>query len=229
MALFDSKVVSFFSKLKLDGILPDGIAVMNPYQHADTMKCVRQFYTKFYHDSNERIFIIGINPGRFGGGLTGISFTDPVALRDYCDIENNLGLKRELSSEFMFKTIDLFGGTEKFFGSFFMTAICPLGFTKNGTNYNYYDDKKLEEAVRPFIARTFEQQVAFGANRDAAIILGRGKNQKFIESLNSEYKWFKDLVALDHPRFIMQYKRKRLEEFLKKYVDCYKELANSNK
>ncbi len=36
-----------------------------------------------------RYLILGINPGRFGGGITGIPFTDPIRLQNICGIEND--------------------------------------------------------------------------------------------------------------------------------------------
>ena len=113
--------------------------------------------------------MLGINPGRLGGGLTGISFTDPVALRTFCGIENEFGLKRELSSEFIYHVIEAYGGPEKFYHDFFISAICPLGFMKGTVNCNYYDDKKLQEAVTPFIRKTFQQQIAIGARKNVLI------------------------------------------------------------
>lgn len=42
-----------------------------PLKNPDTCRCIGDFYEKFYSDRNERILILGINPGRFGGGTTG--------------------------------------------------------------------------------------------------------------------------------------------------------------
>ena len=161
---------------------------------------------------------MGINPGRFGSGLTGVSFTDPVALRTFCGIENDFGNKRELSSEFIYRVIEEFGGVKKFYQRFFMTAVCPLGFTKANVNYNYYDDKKLLEAVTPFIKKTLMQQIEIGAKADALIVIGANKNRMFVESLNDEIRYFKKIIALEHPRFIMQYRRKKLDQYLNQYA-----------
>jgi hypothetical protein len=99
---FADKAIKYFLNLDSSLQLPASISLVNPYQNPDVRKIVTAFYNKFYNDNNERVFILGINPGRFGGGLTGISFTDPVALRNACGIENNYGNKKELSSEFIF-------------------------------------------------------------------------------------------------------------------------------
>jgi len=222
---FAAKAISFFTSLNLK--LPSSLhtQVLNPYQNPETLECVRKFFTKYFNDHRSRIFIFGINPGRFGGGLTGISFTDPVALRVKCRIRNSLGNKKELSSEFIYKVIDEFGGAKNFYKHFFISAICPLGFMKGNLNYNYYDDRKLQKAVTPFIKETFLQQIEIGARNDALVVVGAGKNKKFIEELNREVGFFKKIISLDHPRFIMQYRRKKLGEYVKRYVETLEQFT----
>ena len=51
--------------------------------------------------------------------------------------------KQELSSVFMYEMINAYGGAELFYKRFYITAVSPLGFVKNGRNLNYYDDKIL--------------------------------------------------------------------------------------
>ena len=51
------------------------------------MKTIEAFFYKFYSDSNPRRMIFGINPGRFGAGTTGINFTAPKQLQEFCGIE----------------------------------------------------------------------------------------------------------------------------------------------
>jgi hypothetical protein len=216
---FAEKAISFFSSLELRLPAKLHTEVLNPYRNPEVMQCVRQFFTKYFSDQRKRIFIFGINPGRFGGGLTGISFTDPVALREKCGIENSLGNKKELSSEFVYKVVDAFGGPQKFYRHFFISAVCPLGFVKGSTNYNYYDDAKLLEAVTPFIRRTWKQQFDIGAKSDVVIVVGAGKNAKFIEQLNGESGLYRQVVSLDHPRFIMQYRRKKMQDYVSQYLE----------
>ena len=98
---FATSILNFFDKLNAPAF-SNGIEIINPYPDKEVKAVVRSFYNKYFNDNNPRVFIIGINPGRFGGGITGISFTDPVALKEFCGIENNLGDKKELSSRFIF-------------------------------------------------------------------------------------------------------------------------------
>jgi len=54
-----------------------------------------------------------------------------------------------------------------------------------------------------------------GANKESAIVLGI-KNYSIFSDLNKKYRFFKNIYALEHPRCIMQYRRRRLQEYLKK-------------
>jgi len=209
----------FYASLRAPRV-PRGIHVMNPYEDDRVRGYLRAFLGAFYGDNAPRALVIGINPGRFGAGVTGVTFTDPVALADFCGIENHLGRRRELSSVFVYDVIARLGGPAAFFGRCFLTAICPLGFTKGGLNLNYYDDPKLARAVTPFIVDTLRRQIGIAGRADVAFVLGTGKNFDFIRRLNDEHGFFGRLRALEHPRFIMQYRRKRLEEYLRAYADA---------
>ena len=195
---------------------------MHPYRDPRVRGYVESFFRAFYADTAPRIFVFGINPGRFGGGRTGIMFTDPVALEVCCGIPNDLEKRREISSEFIYDFIGECGGVKDFYGQFFLTAVSPLGFVREGLNFNYYDDPRLLKRLKPYIVRTMQQQLAFGARREAAIVLGAGENYRFLAVLNDKYQFFDRLLALDHPRFIMQYRRKRLAEYRRKYVEAFK-------
>ncbi len=147
MKTFGEKAFHFFKTLKPDFKTPTGIDLLLPFTNNEARSIAKKFYEKFYDDINDRTFIIGINPGRFGAGITGISFTDPVRLQNDCGIENDFPKKAELSSIFVYEIIKAFGGVKTFYDKFFMTAICPIGFTSNQKNINYYDNKELLETA----------------------------------------------------------------------------------
>lgn len=197
--------------------LPKGVELLNPYKSPEVWRVNEVFYHRYYNDTNPRIYLFGINPGRLGAGLTGIPFTDPVNLGMYAGIQNQLLQKAELSSEFIYRMINSLGGPTDFFKHFFITAVCPLGFMKNGINMNYYDDKSLLVAVEPFIIRSIKRQLEFGCRRDVALVIGEGKNMDMFSRWNEHYGFFEKLITLPHPRFIMQYKRKQLQEYLERY------------
>jgi hypothetical protein len=198
---------------------------MNPYRDERVLGGVRQFLDRFYGDDHPRLLVLGINPGRFGGGATGIAFTDPIALSDHCGIQTHLPRHSEVSSQFVYRVIAHMGGVASFFSRFFLSAVSPLGFTRGGANLNYYDDPHLELAVTPFIVETLRQQIDLGGRRDVALIIGRGQNLEFVEALNAEHRFFDRLEALDHPRYIMQYRRVQLDEYIRQYSDMLGSLA----
>ncbi|MBC7981487.1 DUF4918 family protein, partial [Candidatus Parcubacteria bacterium] len=124
--------------------LSNQVEWLMPYEDEETRRVMRMFYMRFYDDDNDRIFILGINPGRFGAGVTGVPFTDPIRL-EQLGIENSFSKRQELSSVFMYSMIDQCGGVEHFYSKFYIASLSPLGFVKHGKNYNYYDDRELTE------------------------------------------------------------------------------------
>ncbi len=225
--MISDRILSFYRHLKIEATLPKGIGVMNPYQEEYTFSLCEKFYHKFYEDDQPRILLLGINPGRFGSGITGISFTDPIALEIECGIENTLAKKPELSADFIYKMIGAFGGPAAFYQKYFISAVSPLGFTKEGKNINYYDDKKLEKAALPFIVDSLNKLTFLGVDRRVCYCIGEGKNFKFLHGLNQQHHWFEEIFPLPHPRFIMQYKRRQLQHYINTYVE--KLLPNSSK
>ena len=220
---FAKKVIAFNKSLGKEIKTPASITVLDPYSSPDTLKISSQFYTKYYSDQKPRIFILGINPGRFGAGVTGVPFTDPINLEEHCGIKNERDKRHELSSIFVYEFINAFGGATKFYKKFFITAVCPLGFTSEGKNINYYDDRKLQNAVEPFIISKMNQQLKFPAYQNVALILGEGKNYKYFSGINNTHNFFDHLVALPHPRFILQYRRKKTSEYVERYLNNLEE------
>lgn len=222
MKKFKEHILDYHFSLRPDINLPSGVDWLMPYDDLETRKCMTAFYEKFYDDHQPRTLILGINPGRFGAGLTGVPFTDPIRLKQL-GIENSFPLKPELSSVFVYEMIDALGGPQKFYAQFYITSLSPLGFIKDGINYNYYDDKELSRIVRPFIIKNIETQLQFGADRTKVFCLGQGKNFEYLSKLNDEYHWWESVVPLPHPRWIMQYRLKRKGEFIKAYKDTLME------
>lgn len=224
MTAFADKIVSFCQELDFKDPLPKGVSVMNPFKaDPEVLRVVSEFYGRFYNDEKERHLILGINPGRYGAGVTGIPFTDSVRLKDKCGLSIP-GIKtHETSSVFVYEMIDRYGGPDKFYSDFYISAVSPLGFTvkgKNGKdlNYNYYDNKKFASAIYGFIIQNLKKQLEFGIIRDVCFCLGTGKNFKFLLKLNEEYQFFGRIVPLEHPRYIMQYKTKSKDMYIEKYL-----------
>jgi hypothetical protein len=212
------QIIAFLSSLQLTVSVPKTVHVLNPYQEASVMSLCVQFYSNYYHDTRTRRMILGINPGRLGGGLTGIPFTDPVHLEQYCGIKNKLPKKKELSSAFIYEMITAFGGPREFYKRFYFSSLSPLGFTKEGKNLNYYDDARLQKILEPFMHTCLQTQLNFNIDRQVAYCLGEGENYKFLKQFNQRHSLFKEIIPLAHPRFIMQYKSKRKEEYIARYI-----------
>lgn len=220
------KILQFNKGLELKTKLPAGFEVMNPFQGESSEVIDRistQFYQKFYSDSDSRNLILGINPGRLGAGATGLPFTDTKRLTADCGIAFNEFSTHEPSSVFVYQVVNAFGGPKKFYSKFYINSVCPLGFlikNKKGNlvNANYYDDLALYKAVKPFIIKTLKEQVSFGINTEKVWCLGTGKNFKFLNELNKEIDLFKEIVPLEHPRYVVQYKSKLIPTYLEKFV-----------
>lgn len=219
---FAEKVNQFNKSLQLTTKLPDGVEVMNPFEEKETYRLSSEFYNKYYNDNKNRKLILGINPGRLGAGLTGIPFTDPVKLEQICGIPNNLQKKTEPSAGFIYDMIDDYGGAEKFYSHYFINSVSPLGFIKDGINYNYYDSKELEKAITPFIISSIHELLKLGTDSNVCFCLGNGKNFKYLRNLNNEYNFFEQVIPLPHPRWVVQYRRKKYDYFINEYLQVLK-------
>jgi hypothetical protein len=226
MRNFSERIIEFINDIHFPVLLPEGIHVMNPFNDAVAKEISEGFYRGFYNDANNRWMIIGINPGRFGGGVTGIPFTDPIRLARECEIPNPWAKKQELSSVFIYEMIMAYGGVRSFYQKFYITAVSPLGFTKDNKNLNYYDDKTLMADIRPFVIECLERQLEFGINRNVCFCLGDGKNFTFVNKLNKEMRFFNEIIPLSHPRFIMQYRLKKKQEYINHYLSRFAEFCS---
>jgi hypothetical protein len=230
MKTFAEKVIAFNNQLEFTGALPTGIRIMNPFKENNHIIPVSSgFYRKYYNDNNKRHLILGINPGRFGAGVTGVPFTDPKRLVEKCALEFHGEMKHEPSSVFVYEVIDAFGGPSAFYKKFYINSVCPLGFTATGpggreVNYNYYDNREVTEAVYSFIVENIRKQIALGVETDMCFCFGTGKNETFLRKLNDEFKFFRKIVALEHPRFVMQYKARSKQFYIDKYLSAFKHM-----
>lgn len=220
---FGQKAFTFLQALAPQFKLPNGVELLLPFNSAETIRVNELFYSKFFNDSKKRTLILGINPGRFGAGVTGVNFTDPIRLERELGIENAFVKKPELSSDFIYRMIQAYGGASKFYADFFISAVCPVGFVKDGKNLNYYDVPELEKSARPFIIHSIRQHLEFGVDRRTAFCLGEGKNYKYLHALNNTERFFENIIPLAHPRFIMQYKRRYIEDYIQFYLQRFGE------
>jgi hypothetical protein len=214
------RLKAYYGGLQIDVLLSKGITAMNPYRNPESRKYSSLFFQKYYSDNRPRALLIGINPGRFGAGVTGVMFTDPVRLQSVCGIESELPKRPELSSVFIYEMIAAYGTAEEFYGNFLFAALSPLGFLRDGKNLNYYDVPELREGLEGFMVESIRSHLSMGADHRKAFVLGMGQNAANMQRLNQKYRFFEELVPLPHPRWIMQYRLKRKNEFVGLYLSA---------
>lgn len=222
------KVIAFNRELHYSGDLPEGFQVLNPFlENPETMLVMEAFYHKYYNDTNQRRFIIGINPSRHGAGVTGVPFTDTKRLESVCGITMHSAHTHEVSSVFMYDMIAAYGGADEFYSHFYINSPFPLAIirqTKDGNwlNANYYDDKELFETVKRFMIASLKKHIEIGLDTSEVYILGK-KNADFIAKLNKQEKLFDRMTILEHPRYIQQYKSKEKQLYIDKYLLAFGE------
>ncbi|KAB2809941.1 uracil-DNA glycosylase family protein [Phaeocystidibacter luteus] len=218
------RILEWYRTLEINVDLPAHIDVLNPYKEMSdsTYAALQEFYERYYSDERPRKLLMGINPGRLGAGLTGIPFTDTPALESI-GIEMPEVNTTETSADFVWRVVEAYGGPEAFFGEWFIGGVSPLGFIQkndkgNWVNFNYYDSPDVQKMLTPFIIEQIQIQKELVGGADKLVLFGTGKNLKAIGNLNKEHDWFVQIDALEHPRFVMQYRRKRIPEYLEKFV-----------
>lgn len=232
MKTFADKVIAFNREVDFKGNLPTGINMMNPFkENRNIISLSSVFYKKYYNDMRPRHLVLGINPGRFGGGVTGVPFTDTKRLTEKCGIGYHGKETHEPSSVFVYDMIEAYGGVIPFYKNFYINSVCPLGFTatvnnKKEVNYNYYDSKELLHAVYDFIIDSIQKQLRFGIETNICFCFGNGKNERFLREINEENKFFDKIIALEHPRFVMQYKSKSKQFYIDKYISAFHTISH---
>ncbi|REC40283.1 SMUG2 DNA glycosylase family protein [Chryseobacterium sp. 5_R23647] len=219
---FVDKVIQFNRNLKYSGNLPDDFQVLNPYlDNPETMVVMEKFYHKYYNDSNQRKFLIGINPSRHGAGVTGVPFTDTKRMESVCGIKMESAYTHEVSSVFIYDMMAAYGGAGEFYRDIYINSPFPLAIVRkskgNWINANYYDDKELFNDVKDFMIDSLKKHISLNLDISEVFILGK-KNAEFISKLNNEANLFDKMTVLEHPRYIQQYKSKEKDLYIDKYI-----------
>jgi hypothetical protein len=218
-------LLHFLSTFPLPTNLPAGVTARSPFRDPTVQALLSRFANKFYADNQPRVALLGINPGRLGMGRTGVAFTDPAALAELCGIDHALPRQRpELSTEFIYKVVTEMGGPAAFYQHFYLGSIYPLVLLREGLNYNYYDSPALTKALWPDMRLSLRQQVQdLGLRTDVAVSLGK-RNGTFLQRLNDELGLFEKIITLDHPRYLMQYRRRDTDANVARYVEALGDL-----
>lgn len=226
MNTFADRIINFNTHLEYNQSLPKGFDVLNPYMdNPETMEVMRAFYHKFYNDNRQRKFIIGINPSRHGAGVTGVPFTDTKRLESECGIAMKSAHTHEISSVFMYDMIQQYGGVAKFYNDFYINSPFPLAIVRKASdgkwlNANYYDEEVLFKSVKDYMIATLKKHIALGVDTQKVFVLGK-KNATFLQKLNKEATLFGEMVVLEHPRFIQQYKSKEKQLYIDKFLTSF--------
>ncbi len=225
----NKKIVDYYKWLSLQNIeLFDKYKIVNPYKQERIIKIVEMFYNKYFDDNNNRYLILGASPARRGTSATGIPFEDEEHIYKLTgEIVNDFYINKN-SSNFLYDVMENYGGIDKFYSDFFFGFVCPLGIVNtnnknNEVNVNYYENNKLKKHLNDFIKKSLEELIKMGINRDVCYCIGSGDNYQFLSKLNEENNYFKRIVALEHPRYIMQYNKDKVSFYMNKYL---KELNN---
>ena len=222
------KILKFDEKLsKTILTIPEGFRVINPYNSLEVKEIITKFYTKFYNDTRKRRLIIGSSPARRGTAVTGVPYEDAAHLQKETGIFIDNFYVNKSSSNFLYDVIELYGGCERFYKDFYMNFVCPLGIvrinqTGSEVNCNYYEYKNLKESLYEFIVNSLKEQLTFNIDTSVCYCIGSGENYKFLLELNEKYKFFENIIPLEHPRFIMQYNSKNKDMYLEKYINALK-------
>ena len=224
---FSDNVLEFNNWLATISLkLFDNYSISNPFngQNKEQIKAItNRFYKKYYNDNNKRYLILGSSPARKGTAMTGIPFEDANHLYKETGIMIDNFYINKSSSNFLYDVMEQYGGCEEFYKAFFMSFVCPLGIVNvnskgNEVNSNYYENKKLENVLYNIIVESLKRQIAFGIETSVCYCIGSGENFKFLTKINEQYKFFDKIIALEHPRFIMQYNSKDKNKYLLKYM-----------
>ena len=74
-------------------------------------------------------------------------------------------------------------------------------------------------SLRKFIVDSMQKTLSFGINTEVCYCLGEGDNFRFLSRLNDEMHFFGKIIPLSHPRFIMQYRRKKVTDYVGDYIN----------
>ena len=109
------------------------------------------------------------------------------------------------------------GGPHDFYSKFFFSSVSPVGFISGGKNLNYYDIPALQNALETYMIDHMKEKIALFGDDRIAFSLGQGKNFQYLQKINQTHRLFREIKPLPHPRWVMQYRLKRLDEFIGVY------------
>jgi hypothetical protein len=109
------------------------------------------------------------------------------------------------------------GGPRDFYNRFLISSVMPMGLLNGTKNCNYYDSASIFRKCKSVIQLSMEKHLDMHVNRDRVIILGK-KNADFFYKIKGFNTLFKEVVTLDHPRYVMQYQLKNKDRFIGHWI-----------
>ena len=215
---FATRVIEFYENFAAPPGLPNDVSLINPYRNDSRKEAIDSYYSKYFDDGNVRHHILGINPSRMNKTATGVHYTDGYALENYCKIDNEFSKARELTSDFFYRVISAAGGPENFFSRVFPWAMMPVTVNSKGNYANYYASDIVED-----LSKLVESNVQWTAKLPSTgrlVILGSGENEKFFQKLPGAPFGYNDVRVLPHPRWIMQYNRTKMDNYIELYISA---------
>ncbi len=214
---YSDQVISFYRDFAVGDIFDNALQLHNPFDAPSRREIMTAFYEKFFKDEAPRTHILGINPSRLSNTSTGVHYTDGFALQTYCAIENNFSKSRELTSDFFYRVVERMGGTHDFFAKIFPWAAMPVALTDHGEYANYYEVEN--ERVSEIVSQNLKWLTGLPRS-GKLVVLGLGDNQARVKQMEGFPFGYQDIRYLPHPRWVMQYNRKRLDQFIEMYIDA---------
>ena len=198
--------------------MPEGVELHNPFEDLARRIAITRFCEIYYGDDRPRAHLVGINPSRLTKTSTGVNYTDGYSLETFCNIQNDFSKKREVTARFFYQVVEAYGGCTKFYGDVFAWAAMPIGVTRHGKYKNYYDSELLP-SLEEVVIKNLEWMRNVPSN-GTLIVIGIGQNKDFIENLDWINKFYRKVVYLPHPRWIVQYKSRDIDKYISMYMDA---------
>lgn len=163
------------------------VRVYHPLHYA---RALHEDYLRQYGGGRKHAVFLGMNPGPWGMGQTGIPFGDVVSVRDYLGIHGAVqpvppphakfsvqGLdcpRREVSGERLWTFFaDRYGKSRRFFADFYVSNYCPLLFL-NDRGSNLTPDKLAAADTAPLYAHCDDFLRALVAEMQPQWLIGVG-------------------------------------------------------
>lgn len=175
---------------------------------------IEKYYDKYVDFDSDKIVLCGLNPGRFGAGLTGVPFIDFKSLsKMLSNIKKDDG---ESSAQFFFELVKKFG-IEKFYKICYVTNISKFGYSKKSSakNVNY---PKLPNSAQDWLFKRFIEEM--NLIKPKVIIPLSDDVAKTLKVLTQAQQLdYKIAPKLNHPAWVMTYKKKDKNLWLQKYYE----------